>query len=47
MKLRTAKDITKEHVEWAIEEAYWTVMKRIKGEQFDARDPSISRRDGD
>jgi hypothetical protein len=47
MKFRTAKDITKEDIEWALDEAFKTVMAQIMKERDNARDTGTGGRVGD
>ena len=46
MRFKTAKDITAKDIEWALDEAFKTVMRRLGKETADVRDTDTDRRVG-
>jgi len=47
MEFRTAKDITKEDIEWALDEAFEVIMEKIVKERIDARNARSRKRTSD
>ena len=37
MRVKRIEDATSEDIERAVEEAFWAVMRRVKGEKWDVR----------
>ena len=47
MRVKRIEDATPEDIERAVEEAFWAVMRRVKGEKWDVRDDNTGGRVGD
>jgi len=47
MRIKRIEDAAPEDIERAVEDAFWAVMRRVKGDKWDVRYTNTGRRVGD